>query len=338
MSAAIEGRILKRYYPFKDRGIFAKSSILKALDGASFSLESGKTLAIVGESGCGKSTLARLATMIEKPTEGNIFISGIDPHANNGAEISRLRQDIQMIFQDPYGALNPRKKIGTIIEEPIVINRKMPAAERRNLAESMLSKVGLRPEHYDRYPHMFSGGQRQRIAIARALVLMPKILIADEPVAALDISIQAQVLNILMDLQEEMNLALVFISHDLSVVRRIADQIMVMYLGKVVEQGDAKMIFDNPSHPYTQALLGATPAVDPKLRRERVKLTGELPSPLNPPTGCAFHTRCRFVQDKCSTTAPKLEELRISANGATSAIPRTSTTYPRTTSLTPPSP
>ena len=307
MSAAIEGRNLKRYYPVKDRGIFAKSSILKALDGASFSLESGKTLAIVGESGCGKSTLARLATMIEKPTEGNIFISGIDPHANNGAEISRLRQDIQMIFQDPYGSLNPRKKIGTIIEEPIVINRKMPAAERRNLEESMLSKVGLRAEHYDRYPHMFSGGQRQRIAIARALVLKTKILIADEPVSALDISIQAQVLNILMDLQEEMNLALVFISHDLSVVRRIADQIMVMYLGKVVEQGDAKMIFDNPSHPYTQALLGATPAVDPKLRRERVKLTGELPSPLNPPTGCAFHTRCRFVQDKCSTTAPKLE-------------------------------
>ena len=307
MSAAIEGRNLKRYYPVKDRGIFAKSSILKALDGASFSLESGKTLAIVGESGCGKSTLARLATMIEKPTEGNIFISGIDPHANNGAEISRLRQDIQMIFQDPYGSLNPRKKIGTIIEEPIVINRKLPAAERRNLAESMLSKVGLRPEHYDRYPHMFSGGQRQRIAIARALVLKPKILIADEPVSALDISIQAQVLNILMDLQEEMNLALVFISHDLSVVRRIADQIMVMYLGKVVEQGDAKMIFDNPSHPYTQALLGATPAVDPKLRRERVKLTGELPSPLNPPTGCAFHTRCRFVQDKCNTTAPELK-------------------------------
>ncbi|MEE8366016.1 MAG: dipeptide ABC transporter ATP-binding protein [Gammaproteobacteria bacterium] len=307
MSAAIEGRDLKRYYPVKDSGIFAKSSILKALDGASFSLDSGKTLAIVGESGCGKSTLARLATMIEKPTEGNIFISGIDPHANNGAEISQLRQDIQMIFQDPYGSLNPRKKIGTIIEEPIVINRKMSAAERRLLAESMLSKVGLRPEHYDRYPHMFSGGQRQRIAIARALVLKPKILIADEPVSALDISIQAQVLNILMDLQEEMNLALVFISHDLSVVRRIADQIMVMYLGKVVEQGDAKMIFSNPSHPYTQALLGATPAVDPKLRRERVKLTGELPSPLNPPTGCAFHTRCRFVQDRCRVTAPKLE-------------------------------
>lgn len=307
MSAAIEGRDLKRYYTVKGSGFFGKPSTLKAVDGASFSLESGKTLAIVGESGCGKSTLARLATMIEKPTGGNIFISGTDPHANSSTEKSRLRQDVQMIFQDPYGSLNPRKKVGTIVEEPVVINRNLPAAERRELAEIMLSKVGLRPEHYYRYPHMFSGGQRQRIAIARALMLQPKILIADEPVSALDISIQAQVLNILMDLQEEMNLALVFISHDLSVVRRIANQIMVMYLGRVVEQGDAKTIFDNPSHPYTQALLGATPAVDPKLRRERVKLTGELPSPLNPPAGCAFHTRCRFVQDICSTTAPGLE-------------------------------
>jgi len=307
MTAAIEGHDLKRYYKVKGKGFFAEPSILKAVDGASFSLESGKTLAIVGESGCGKSTLARLATMIEKPTEGNILIGGTDPHAHGGAEIPRLRQDIQIIFQNPYGSLNPRKKVGVILEEPVVINQNIPAAERRQLAETMLDKVGLRPEHYDRYPHMFSGGQRQRIAIARALMLKPKILIADEPVSALDISIQAQVLNILMDLQEEMNLALVFISHDLSVVRRIADQIMVMYLGKVVEQGDAKIIFANPSHPYTQALLGATPAVDPKLRRERVKLTGELPSPLNPPSGCPFHTRCRFVQELCGSSAPPLE-------------------------------
>ena len=307
MSYAIEGRDLKRYYTVKGEGMFAKPLTLKAVDGASFALESGKTLAIVGESGCGKSTLARLATMIEKPTEGNIFISGSDPHANGGAEIPRLRQDVQIIFQNPYGSLNPRKKVGTILEEPVVINRKVSAEERRQLAETMLAKVGLRPEHYDRYPHMFSGGQRQRIAIARALMLKPKVLIADEPVSALDISIQAQVLNILMDLQEEMDLALVFISHDLSVVRRIADQIMVMYLGKVVEQGEAGIIFDKPSHPYTQALLGATPAVDPSLRRERVKLIGELPSPLNPPPGCAFHNRCRFAQDKCSVTAPALE-------------------------------
>ena len=307
MNAAIEGRDLKRHYTVKGNGLFAKPLTLKAVDGASFSLESGKTLAIVGESGCGKSTLARLATMIEKPTAGNIFIGGTDPHAHAGVEIPRLRQDVQIIFQNPYGSLNPRKKVGAILEEPVVINLKLPATERRELAETMLSKVGLRAEHYDRYPHMFSGGQRQRIAIARALMLKPKILIADEPVSALDISIQAQVLNILMDLQEEMDLALVFISHDLSVVRRIADQVMVMYLGRVVEQGDAKMIFENPSHPYTQALMGATPAVDPKLRRERVKLTGELPSPLNPPKGCAFHTRCRFVQDDCSATAPKLD-------------------------------
>lgn len=307
MSVVIEGRDLKRHYTVKGSGLFPKSSILKAVDGASFSLEAGKTLAVVGESGCGKSTLARLATMIEKPTLGNIFINGTDPHANGGAEIPRLRQEIQIIFQNPFGSLNPRKKVGVILEEPVVINRKVSAAERRELAEIMLAKVGLRPEHYDRYPHMFSGGQRQRIAIARALMLKPRILIADEPVSALDISIQAKVLNIIMDLQEEMNLAIVFISHDLSVVRRIADQIMVMYLGKVVEQGDAKMIFDSPSHPYTQALLGATPVVDPKLRRERVKLTGELPSPLNPPTGCAFHTRCRFVQEKCSATSPELE-------------------------------
>ncbi len=307
MSIAIEGRDLRRYYKVKGEGLFAKPVMLKAVDGASFSLETGKTLAIVGESGCGKSTLARLATMIEVPTSGQILISGSDPHANNGADIPRLRQDIQIIFQNPYGSLNPRKKVGAILEESVIINTKMAAAERRQLAETMLAKVGLRHEHYDRYPHMFSGGQRQRIAIARALMLKPRVLIADEPVSALDISIQAQVLNILMDLQEEMDLALVFISHDLSVVRRIADQVMVMYLGKVVEQGEAAEIFSNPAHPYTQALLAATPAVDPKLRLERVKLTGELPSPLDPPDGCAFHTRCRYRQDKCSKVTPELK-------------------------------
>lgn len=308
MTAAIEGLGLKRYYPVKGDGLFAKPVTLKALDGASFALESGKTLAIVGESGCGKSTLARLATMIEKPTEGQLLIAGNDPHANDGANIPELRQHVQIIFQNPYGSLNPRKKVGTILEEPVIINRNIPAAERRKMAEQMLDRVGLRAEHYDRYPHMFSGGQRQRIAIARALMLEPRILVADEPVSALDISIQAQVLNILMDLQEEMNLALIFISHDLSVVRRVADDIMVMYLGKVVEQGNAATIFENPAHPYTQALLGATPAVDPSLRRQRVKLSGELPSPLNPPAGCSFHTRCRFAQPACSKDTPLLEE------------------------------
>ncbi len=307
MSVALEGKELEKYYTVNGGGFLTKPQRLKAVDGASFSLDSGQTLAIVGESGCGKSTLARLATMIEKPSAGNIFIGGIDPHENSGANISMLRQDVQIIFQNPYGSLNPRKKVGVILEESVVINRKMPSDERRALALTMLSKVGLRPEHYDRYPHMFSGGQRQRIAIARALMLQPKILIADEPVSALDISIQAQVLNILMDLQEEMNLALVFISHDLSVVRRIADQIMVMYLGTVVEQGDANTIFDRPAHPYTQALLGATPTVNPELRRKRVKLTGEIPSPLNPPSGCSFHTRCQFAQAVCREDQPQLK-------------------------------
>lgn len=306
MSAVIEGRHLKRTYSVKGKGIFAKQATLRALDGASFALDAGKTLAIVGESGCGKSTLARLATLIEKPTGGQLLINGTDPHANRGAEIPKLRQDVQMIFQNPYGSLNPRKKVGSILEEPVIINRQLSAPARRELAEAMLSKVGLRPEHYDRYPHMFSGGQRQRIAIARALMLKPKILIADEPVSALDISIQAQVLNLLMDLQQEMHLALIFISHNLSVVQHLADQIMVMYLGKVVEQGEARKVFEQPAHPYTQALLGATPAADPKLRRKRIKLIGELPSPLNPPTGCAFHNRCRFAQPQCSLDTPAL--------------------------------
>ena len=304
---AIEGKNLVRHYSVGG-GLMSKAATLKAVDDASFSLNAGETLAVVGESGCGKSTLARMVTLIEPPTAGTLLIDGGDPYTDSAEGRRKLRQDVQIVFQNPYGSLNPRKKIGTILEEPLVINRSGTASERREAAEAMLARVGLRPEHYNRYPHMFSGGQRQRIAIARALMLKPRILVADEPVSALDISIQAQVLNLLMDLQEEMNLALMFISHDLSVVRRIADQVMVMYLGKVVEQGMAEQIFTNPAHPYTQALLGATPAVDPSLRRVRVKLTGELPSPLNPPSGCAFHNRCRFAADKCSVETPVLED------------------------------
>lgn len=306
-SPAIEGKGLVRHYSVGG-GFLSKASTLKAVDGANFSLKAGETLAVVGESGCGKSTLARMATLIEEPTAGTLLIDGADPYSDSAEGRRKLRQDVQIVFQNPYGSLNPRKKIGTILEEPLVINRSGTDIERREAAEAMLARVGLRPEHYNRYPHMFSGGQRQRIAIARALMLKPRILVADEPVSALDISIQAQVLNLLMDLQEEMNLALLFISHDLSVVRRIADQVMVMYLGKVVEQGAAERIFSNPAHPYTQALLGATPAVDPSLRRARVKLTGELPSPLNPPSGCAFHNRCRLAASRCSAETPKLED------------------------------
>ncbi len=305
-SPVLEGRDLIQHYSVGG-GFGKKPDTLKAVDGASFSLRAGETLAVVGESGCGKSTLARMVTLIEAPTKGTLLIDGADPHSGSADEQRKLRQNVQIVFQNPYGSLNPRKKVGTILEEPVVINRSVPAAERRQLAEDMLARVGLRPEHYNRYPHMFSGGQRQRIAIARALMLKPRILVADEPVSALDISVQAQVLNLLMDLQEQMDLALMFISHDLSVVRRMADQIMVMYLGKVVEQGAAREIFNSPAHPYTQALLGATPAVDPALRRKRIKLAGELPSPLNPPSGCAFHNRCRFAEAQCSTERPDLK-------------------------------
>ena len=210
----------------------------------------------------------------------------------------------------PIGSLNPRKKVGTIIEEPLVINSKLSASERRVRAEAMMAKVGLRPEHYNRYPHMFSGGQRQRIAVARALMLQPRILVADEPVSALDVSIQAQVLNLLMDLQEEFNLAYLFISHDLSVVRHIADQVMVMYLGRPVEQGARDVIFERPVHPYTRALLASTPAVDPRLRHERIQLKGELPSPLDPPSGCAFHKRCPHATDICAGERPLLRDFQ----------------------------
>ena len=303
--AVLEAVDLARHYEVK-RGLFAGSATVKALAGASFTLEAGKTLAVVGESGCGKSTLARLITLIETPTSGQLLIDGDDVAEADAAAVKRLRQDVQIVFQDPYGSLNPRKRIGTILEEPLVINTRMSAAERKARAQEMIAKVGLRPEQYGRYPHMFSGGQRQRIAVARALMLQPRILVADEPVSALDVSIQAQVLNLLMDLQEEFDLAYLFISHDLSVVRHIADEVMVMYLGRPVEHGSRDAIFRAPAHPYTRALLASTPAVDPRHRRERIQLQGELPSPINPPSGCAFHKRCPFATELCSQERPEL--------------------------------
>ena len=303
--AVLEAVDLARHYEVK-RGLFAGSATVKALAGASFTLEAGKTLAVVGESGCGKSTLARLITLIETPTSGQLLIHGDDVAEADAAAVKRLRQDVQIVFQDPYGSLNPRKRIGTILEEPLVINTRMSAAERKARAQEMIAKVGLRAEQYGRYPHMFSGGQRQRIAVARALMLQPRILVADEPVSALDVSIQAQVLNLLMDLQEEFDLAYLFISHDLSVVRHIADEVMVMYLGRPVEHGTRDAIFQAPAHPYTRALLASTPTVDPRHRRERIQLQGELPSPINPPSGCAFHKRCPFATKLCSQERPEL--------------------------------
>ncbi len=262
MSQVLNAQNLTRYYAVS-RGAFKETSILKAVDGASFTLERGKTLAVVGESGCGKSTLARLVTMIELPTSGTLNIAGQNIVGATRETLRALRPKVQIVFQNPYGSLNPRQKIGAILEEPLLVNTKAPKAERQEKARAMMKSVGLRPEHYDRYPHMFSGGQRQRIAIARALMLDPEILVLDEPVSALDISIQAQVLNLLADLQEKHNLAYLFISHDLSVVKHIADEVMVMYLGRVVEQGTRDNIFRNPQHPYTKALLSATPTPDP---------------------------------------------------------------------------
>lgn len=297
----IEGKNLSRHYEVGG-GPFRKPGIVKALQDASFTLEAGKTLAVVGESGCGKSTLARVVTMIEEPTAGEVLIDGKPTLAGS----PEIRKAIQIVFQNPYGSLNPRHKVGGILEEPLKLNTDMDASERRRLAEETMERVGLRPEHYERYPHMFSGGQRQRIAIARALMLNPRILVLDEPVSALDLSIQAQVLNILSDLQSELGLAYMFISHDLSVVKHIADEIMVMYLGRVVEAGDAKTVFSAPRHPYTAALMSATPVAVPGAKKQRIMLTGELPSPLNPPSGCAFHPRCRFASDKCRSAVPDL--------------------------------
>jgi dipeptide transport system ATP-binding protein len=304
----VEASALTKVYKVR-RGMFAPPAELRAVDGVSFSLQSGKTLAVVGESGCGKSTLARMVTMIEPPTAGSLKLVGQEVAGAHTSTIKGLRRNVQIVFQDPYGSLNPRKKVGSILEEPLVINTEMAAAERARVARAMMGRVGLRPEHYERYPHMFSGGQRQRIAIARALMLRPKIIVADEPVSALDVSIQAQVLNLLMDLQEEFQLAYLFISHGLSVVRHIADDVMVMYLGQTVEQGPKMGIFSRPRHPYTKALLASTPFVDPKLRAQRVTLKGELPSPLNPPTGCAFHTRCPYATDRCKAERPALRTL-----------------------------
>jgi len=302
----VEGIDLARYYRVS-RGIFAAGADLKALRGTSFSLPAGRTLAVVGESGCGKSTLARLVTLIERPTSGRLLLDGVDAAAADRTTLKTLRRTVQIVFQDPYGSLNPRRKVGAILEEPLAINTRMGRAERAHAARDMMARVGLRPEYYDRYPHMFSGGQRQRIAIARALMLRPKLVVLDEPVSALDVSIQAQVLNLLVDLQEEFELAYLFISHDLSVVRHFADEVMVMYLGRAAEQGPREAIFGSPRHPYTRALLSSTPVADPARRGEKIKLTGELPSPTDPPSGCAFNPRCPYAFERCRTELPQLQ-------------------------------
>ena len=294
---------LKQVYRIR-RGLFREPAQLVAVGGVSFSVEPGRTLAVVGESGCGKSTLARMVALLERPASGSLQLIGVDavdPPAQRRAE---LRRSVQMVFQNPYGSLNPRKKIGAILEAPLEINTDMPAGERADRARAMLAKVGLRPEQYVRYPHMFSGGQRQRIAIARALMLNPALVVADEPVSALDVSVQAQVLNLMADLQEELGLAYLFISHDLGVVRHIAHDVLVMYLGLAMEQGPKARIFAQPLHPYTRALLASAPGLGGRGRAARAVLRGELPSPLDPPPGCVFSTRCPHADDRCRAERP----------------------------------
>jgi oligopeptide transport system ATP-binding protein len=302
---------LVKHYPIKAGVLRRTVGHVKALDGVSFELYKGETLGIVGESGCGKSTLGRMLMRLEEPTDGKLIFDGVDVYSQKGSAMRRLRRDIQIVFQDPYTSLNPRMTVGDIVGEPFEIHTDVvPKRGRRQRVQELLDLVGLNPEHINRYPHQFSGGQRQRIGIARGLALNPKVIICDEPVSALDVSVQAQVVNLLAELQGRLGLAYVFIAHDLSVVRHISDRVGVMYLGKLVELGDEDQIYSRPTHPYTQALLSAVPLPDPTMRnmREQIVLTGDVPSPANPPAACRFHTRCWKAQEICSIDEPLLVE------------------------------
>ena len=304
----LEVQNLKKYFPLKNNFFGGKREFLKAVDGVSFSVKTGETLSIVGESGCGKSTTGRMLMKLTEPTEGKIIFEGQDITNMDDNEIRPLRKEFQMVFQDPYASLNPRLKVSDIIEEPLIVHN-IDKRKRAKRVEELLEIVGLSKYHANRYPHEFSGGQRQRIGIARALAVNPKLIIADEPVSALDVSIQSQILNLLKDLQDQFDLTYVFIAHDLSVVEHISDRVGVMYLGRFVELASRDELFRNPFHPYTKALLSAVPIPNPKLKRERILLKGDIPSPANPPSGCTFHTRCPFAEQKCQDEKPEYREI-----------------------------
>jgi oligopeptide/dipeptide ABC transporter ATP-binding protein len=314
-SPIIDVKDLQKFFPLASQGIFSRvKGDNKAVNGVSFSINKGETLGLVGESGCGKSTVGRTILKLYEPTSGSITFEGEDITKYSNSKMKTLRTKMQMIFQDPYSSLNPRHTIGSIIAASYEIQNITPEGGVKKAVQELMERVGLNPEHYNRYPHEFSGGQRQRIGIARAIALKPRFIVADEPVSALDVSIQAQVINLLEDLQEEEKISMVFIAHDLSVVQHISDRVAVMYLGKMMEIAPTADIYAKPRHPYTTALLSAVPLPDPRTERtrERIILTGDLPSPINPPSGCVFNTRCWKAQDKCRTEVPQLIQLGTS--------------------------